>query len=406
MLHRSRKFDHGWISHTIVAATILIAVLLALSLISPHHGSAFRLAAAGAMLLLSILIWPFLHRLQSKISKAIDFHVKRRSLVSEYHAFKGRRWLELAEEIAHVGHWRYSLLDQSLVWSDEIYRIHGLPKAAGPPDLQTAIDAYHPDDRDIVNENFARAIEQKSSFDIAVRLIRADGALRHVASRGVTQTDSNGNVVSIFGVFMDVTELKMIEAELRGANQRAELANTKLQLLAMVDALTGLTNRRQFDLTFVEEAKRASRNETSLALVMIDIDHFKPYNDIYGHPAGDDCLRQVAQVIQSVPQRPGDLVARYGGEEFVVLLPNTDETGAAAVAETIRTEIIDHALIHRGSPTGRITITCGVAALHPARNHFDPNELLKFADQALYQAKNDGRNRVCRSTAKLWTAPV
>lgn len=188
------------------------------------------------------------------------------------------------------------------------------------------------------------------------------------------------------------------EAELVHARDALEVLNRKLEKLAMQDGLTGLANRRHFDLTLAREFSRAARNRTPLALVMIDIDFFKQFNDLYGHPAGDECLRTVSRAIRGqTPGRPGDLAARYGGEEMAVLLPDTDLAGAMVVAQRIRSAIHELELPHRGSAAGILTISAGVDALVPQRELHTPESLIQSADKALYVAKSCGRDRVCSS---------
>ena len=185
------------------------------------------------------------------------------------------------------------------------------------------------------------------------------------------------------------------EAELIKARDSLENLNRTLERLAMQDGLTGLANRRQFDVTLYNEFSRATRQASALALIMMDVDCFKQYNDIYGHAAGDECLRTIGRLIKELAaRRPGDLAARYGGEELAVLLPNTDVTGAMVVAEQIRNAIRDLNIEHTGNPAGIVTISAGVDARVPVRGAGEPGELIVAADKALYQAKSGGRNRV------------
>jgi len=164
----------------------------------------------------------------------------------------------------------------------------------------------------------------------------------------------------------------------------------------MQDGLTGLANRRQFDVTLGNEFSRAMREASTLALIMMDVDCFKQFNDIYGHAAGDECLRTISRTIRDLtPQRPGDLAARYGGEEIAVLLPNTNVIGAVNVAEKIRNAIHDLRIEHAGNPAGFVTLSAGVGAFVPTRGTTLPTELIDAADKALYTAKSNGRNRVC-----------
>ncbi|WP_436318110.1 sensor domain-containing diguanylate cyclase [Variovorax paradoxus] len=189
------------------------------------------------------------------------------------------------------------------------------------------------------------------------------------------------------------------EAELRQARDALETLNKTLNTLAMEDGLTGLANRRQFDVALDNEFGRAMRNASTLALIMMNVDCFKQYNDIYGHAAGDECLQTIARTIAKVAgHRPGDLTARYGGEELAVLLPNTDVAGAVVLAERIRSAVRDLKIVHAGTEDGFVTLSAGVDAQKPVPGAAQPKELIRAADKALYAAKAGGRNRVC-STA-------
>ncbi|KQU91819.1 diguanylate cyclase [Variovorax sp. Root318D1] len=188
------------------------------------------------------------------------------------------------------------------------------------------------------------------------------------------------------------------EDKLRQARDALESLNKTLNTLAMEDGLTGLANRRQFDVTLDNEFGRAMRNASTLALIMMDVDCFKQYNDIYGHAAGDECLQTIGRTIARVAgRRPGDLAARYGGEELAVLLPNTDVAGAVILAERIRSAVRDLKIVHAGTADGFVTLSAGVDALQPMPGATQPKELIRAADQALYAAKAGGRNRVCPS---------
>ena len=185
-----------------------------------------------------------------------------------------------------------------------------------------------------------------------------------------------------------------------------EESNAKLATLSSTDGLTGITNRRGFDETLANECRRARRTGGALALAMLDVDHFKSYNDCYGHQAGDHCLRVVAGVIESFGRRPGDLVARYGGEEFTLLAPALEAADLLLIADAICLELARLALPHAQSPYGVVTISIGVAALHPAALHpaelaesADATLLVGLADQALYRAKQAGRNRAAMAPA-------
>ncbi len=184
----------------------------------------------------------------------------------------------------------------------------------------------------------------------------------------------------------DISTQKLAEEEL------AE-ANAELSAMTLSDALTGISNRRNFDQTLRREWRRAMRNARPLALLMIDADHFKAYNDRYGHVLGDECLKLIAQLLAAGVRRAGDVVARYGGEEFAAILPDLTAEKAAIVAERMRMSLVEAAIAHDGNTDGIVTVSIGVASLVPGRG-LEPRELIALADEALYRAKEDGRNRV------------
>ena len=170
-------------------------------------------------------------------------------------------------------------------------------------------------------------------------------------------------------------------------------ANRRLAELAGTDELTGLANRRRFNEALEREWARARRLQEPLAVLMMDIDHFKKYNDLYGHQAGDECLAQVARILRGRLRRPGDLVARYGGEEFVVVASGTSEDQARELAQGLCRAVFALNLAHAGSPTGRLTLSIGVASRTPA-GESTADDILYAADMALYRAKENGRNCV------------
>jgi diguanylate cyclase (GGDEF)-like protein len=173
------------------------------------------------------------------------------------------------------------------------------------------------------------------------------------------------------------------------------VANKILLTQANQDGLTGLSNRRCFDSLLASEWSRARREQSSLAILMIDVDFFKKYNDLYGHLAGDDCLRLIAQHLLRVINRPGDIAARYGGEEFVLVLPHTDTNGARLVAQRLLDNLALAAIAHaHNPPSAHVTLSIGVAAMRPD-NSKKPSMLTLAAYNALYQAKENGRNQVC-----------
>jgi len=173
--------------------------------------------------------------------------------------------------------------------------------------------------------------------------------------------------------------------------RRVAKANRALEELAMQDSLTGLASRRLFDQAIEREFRRAARYRRPLSLIMIDLDHFKDYNDNHGHPAGDDCLRAVGRAISGCVRRPGDVAARYGGEEFAVILPDTDAASACALAETMRQAA---QALYACTPHGVVTLSAGVASVAPRPGNAGWQTLVQQADDALYAAKAGGRDMI------------
>lgn len=173
-----------------------------------------------------------------------------------------------------------------------------------------------------------------------------------------------------------------------------EESNLMLQYFSAIDSLTQIANRRSLDRTMAIEWQRALRKSEPIGFIMTDIDHFKTFNDTYGHQAGDECLRVVASLIRDHARRPGDLAARYGGEEFALVLTNSTVEQAKIVAEQIRKKIMETMIKYENSVSANITASFGVASMVPGRGQANPNALILEADQAMYRAKRLGRNRV------------
>ena len=206
------------------------------------------------------------------------------------------------------------------------------------------------------------------------------------ASLRLYREPSTGEATGFVVVMRDISHRKAAEQEL-------QMAFRMVEALASVDGLTGVANRRRFDEVLDMEWRRAHRDRTPCSLLLMDVDHFKNYNDIYGHISGDQCLRQAAETTAKVLHRPADLLARYGGEEFAVILPNTSRDGAIEVAEQIRIAVENLQIPNQGNPHGVITLSIGCATQVPQVG-CDASGLLQAADNALYQAKSRGRNRV------------
>ena len=246
---------------------------------------------------------------------------------------------------------------------------------------KSVLDFVSPEGRESM-ERLIGTIERQGGQEarlIETRLKRLDGNIVDVEVRAAATFHQGETALQI--IIQDITERKRLDMELK--------------LISRQDGLTGLANRRFFDEVLEKESRRATRGDAPLSLVMIDVDHFKAYNDAHGHQAGDDCLRQVARVLKNSVVRPGDLAARYGGEEFAVILPSTDTVGAARVAEKMRVGVeglketdVEPQLAER------VTISLGVTTVVQNQNP-DPAQIISTADKALYEAKEAGRNQVC-----------
>lgn len=302
------------------------------------------------------------------------------------------RWLENAQETAAVGYFAYNLSTRIFSVSPKTRRIFGL-LADLPMSLDRWLSGVHPLDRKKVTDAYRRAVSQRSALHIRHRIQREiDHKERWVETWGEYEVDArNKGNIRLIGTIQDITDRKLIEEEL-------EKAKTALEAQVRLDPLTRIANRRALDERLASEWRRAVRQRQPLSLLMIDVDHFKHFNDDYGHVAGDQCLQRVARVISSVVMRSLDLVARYGGEEFVVLLPDTAGDHASTLAERIciamRREGIEH---KRALPAGVVTVSIGVVCVYPDPSHdieTGMQDLLEQADTALYVAKNSGRDRV------------
>jgi diguanylate cyclase (GGDEF)-like protein len=199
-------------------------------------------------------------------------------------------------------------------------------------------------------------------------------------------------IIRLVELVASILIMVVLGGYLAGQIRKRETAEAQLERLVLIDGLTGLGNRHQFDSVLDREWRRAVRAGTPLSFLMIDADKFKDYNDHYGHQAGDNVLKSIAGCIAGALGRAGDLAARYGGEEFAVFLPDTDSPGAYLVAEAIRRAVIALNIAHVGSPSGIVTVSIGVARMSP-NGSTSASALVRAADSALYEAKDNGRNR-------------
>ena len=237
------------------------------------------------------------------------------------------------------------------------------------------------------------AVKNGESCVVMLRNFRKDGSLFWNEFNMSPVRDNGGVVTHFIGVLKDVTARVEMLTHLRQSKLALQNANHQLSILALTDSLTGIGNRRYFDEQFQSLLSMAQRGKAPLAVLMIDLDHFKRYNDLYGHQAGDDCLRQMGGCIADSFQRPGDCAARYGGEEFAVISIGMSADELQQHAQQLCDKVRALNLAHPDSPCGVVTVSVGGVARIPTRDTLVVS-LLKAADKALYQAKQRGRNRV------------
>lgn len=228
----------------------------------------------------------------------------------------------------------------------------------------------------------ARSIGKKVIVDPLLNLVETAGQL------------SKGNLEARSDVRSMVNEFNVLSHEFNQMAENLQKTNQKLSNLSLVDGLTNIANRRMFDQKLEEEWKRLARTGRPLSLLLIDIDYFKNFNDTYGHLAGDDCLRTIGSILKNIANRSTDLAARYGGEEFAMILAETDQQGAYAIADLIHTQVAQRKIPHESSGLSRyLTVSIGLAVLHETSSIRSPIGLIKVADEQLYKAKHQGRNK-------------
>lgn len=252
------------------------------------------------------------------------------------------------------------------------------------------------------------SFERPSSYDRISRLYAYGKADRFplivLASVSLSETLAPWRktiYVRMMIVGLIVAAIAMLGFWLIVQTRRRQKSENALALLASTDGLTSLANRRTFDERLKVEVRRAARDRTVLSVIMIDVDHFKAFNDFYGHPTGDVCLQLVSRAVAASARRPGDLTARYGGEEFAVLLPGAGADDAFRIAETIRADILSLQIPHEANASGGVvTASLGVASIEPVVNAIvEPSLVVQAADAALYRAKETGRNQTVAASA-------
>jgi diguanylate cyclase (GGDEF)-like protein/PAS domain S-box-containing protein len=304
---------------------------------------------------------------------------------NEAQMHRSTEMLRRTGEVANVGGWELDLATMRVDWTEQVFRILELEPGAAPR-LEEALAHYAAEGRPSIQAAIEAGAREGTPWDLELPLVTAKGNARWVRTQGVAICE-DGRPVRLLGAFQDITEKKTNAIELHRLNEQ-------LTRLSTTDALTEIGNRRLFDQTLKTEWQRAARRGAALGLLMIDVDHFKEYNDHYGHPAGDAVLRQIARMVGESVRRGGELVARYGGEEFALLLPGADLEAARTIAERCRQMVVDAKIEHRASATSAwVGVSIGVAS-QVATPGVDCGVLVEIADAALYRAKRCGRGRI------------
>lgn len=304
---------------------------------------------------------------------------------SELAVLRTKDRLNRAQALALMGSWEIELRTSRTSWSDQMFALFGLDAAQKVPSFDDFLEMIHPQDRADVSQHMTHIVTGDLEFQIAP----PKGELRYVRSVSEVVRDDFGRPVILRGMLLDITRQKKTELELQRQQAELEQANEKLELLAATDGLTGLKNHRVLVNTLIDEMERSRRTGESLSLILLDVDHFKQFNDSFGHTEGDSVLRSVAEVLKQT-SRSMDTAARYGGEEFAVILPGTDAEEAIQIAERHRHGIENSNWTHRS-----VTASFGVATL--SQDVSDPISFVAEADKALYAAKKAGRNRVAHA---------
>jgi len=257
----------------------------------------------------------------------------------------------------------------------------------------SVMDFIAAEDHERARANIVKMLHGKYPGPNEYRAIRKDRSCFDIEVKSALIYDPEGKPVRMVLIARDITDRKKAEQKIQELVHQLEAEKNLAQRNSLTDSLTGLSNRRFFDNALEIEFSRHKRSGSQLSLIMLDVDHFKKYNDHYGHQQGDDCLRQIARILKNVVERTSDIVVRYGGEEFVIILPDTDQHGAEVLAGRIAESVLKSAIPHVTSETAAyVTISLGIAT---AGGHdlTDGAQLVTLADRALYQAKEKGRNR-------------
>lgn len=297
--------------------------------------------------------------------------------------------LKLVLEGTKTGLWDWNLQTNELIFDEQWCRLLGHEFNEVPPVLDSWKNRVHPDDLDQCFADINRHLSGETDFYNNIhRMKHKQGHWVYILDRGrILERDANNQPLRFTGTHTDISHLKEIENAL-------EKSNRELKKLSLKDGLTNLFNRRALDEHLQQAWAHWERNQTPICVLLVDIDLFKEFNDYYGHIAGDECLKQIANVLASSVKRTNDMAARYGGEEFLIILSGIAESEATNIAQEIHEKIKQLAITHQISTLSKIvTVSIGIHSCNPKNHCLSKQELINGADKALYHAKHNGRNQ-------------
>lgn len=302
------------------------------------------------------------------------------------------------------GLWDWDLNTNNVYYSPRWLEMLGYGAEELPHVLDTFNKLQHPDDKEYIAHYLKELLEGKhDSYHLIMRMVHKNGSTVHILSRAfMVKEEGTGRLIRLIGTHVDITDEKLHEEEIERLNadlekrveqrtRELEDVNQKLEALSMLDGLTQIGNRRAMEMRINHTHSAFLRHQRKYSVLLLDIDHFKPYNDHYGHQMGDEALRKIAALL-SESIRTEDQLFRYGGEEFLVILPDSDNISASVIAKRVVTNIEIAKEPHSESPFGYITVSAGIAT--SGEKDLDWNSIIKRADERLYLAKENGRNQM------------
>lgn len=325
----------------------------------------------------------------------------------DHHALHNRKRLDLLFKSAGDGYWEWHIPTANVFFSTHWKEMLGYKATDIEPSFNNWINLIHPDDLGnflVVWSEYMENTQQQ--FSIEYRIRRQSGEYCWVEAHGIKDLNESDEIVRLAGFHRDINDRKLNEQKLieyqenleqlvAQRTDELEQANKKLAELASQDPLTLLQNRRSFDKSLDTQIHTAKRNNAPLCLMLMDIDHFKAFNDELGHQVGDDCIKAIASCIEQSTFRPSDITARYGGEEFVVLLPDTDINGSVKVALNIQKNISELTDLPLNPFTKQqISMSIGIAS-NQTGTQINAEKIIELADKAMYSAKDNGRDQIC-----------